>query len=160
MIRYTHLETPIGRLAVAEGASGLFEIRFPQDADPRPLPEDWRFEPRLEHGAEEQLLAYFAGELTTFELPLAHHGTPFQLRVWEAVRSIPYGETKSYGEIAKDIGGVARSVGTANGSNRLPIVIPCHRVVGFDGSMTGYAGGLDRKRRLLSLEGASRPLFR
>jgi methylated-DNA-[protein]-cysteine S-methyltransferase len=104
--------------------------------------------------AAEQLDAYFAGELTTFDLPLAPRGSGFQLRVWTALREIPYGRTESYGELAQRIGspGAARAVGLANGKNPIGIVIPCHRVVGSNGSLTGYGGGLDRKRRLLDLE--------
>jgi methylated-DNA-[protein]-cysteine S-methyltransferase len=104
--------------------------------------------------AAEQINAYFAGELTTFDLPLAPRGSEFQLRVWTALRDIPYGRTESYGDLAKRIGspGAARAVGLANGKNPIGIVIPCHRVVGSNGSLTGHGGGLDRKRRLLDLE--------
>jgi methylated-DNA-[protein]-cysteine S-methyltransferase len=104
--------------------------------------------------AARQLDAYFAGELTTFDLPLAPHGSQFQQRVWAALRDIPYGQTESYGELAERIGspGGARAVGLANGKNPIGIVIPCHRVVGSDGSLTGYGGGVDRKRALLDLE--------
>jgi methylated-DNA-[protein]-cysteine S-methyltransferase len=104
--------------------------------------------------AAEQLDAYFAGELTTFDLPLAPRGSEFQLRVWTALREIPYGRTESYGDLAQRIGspGAARAVGLANGKNPIGIVIPCHRVVGSNGSLTGYGAGLDRKRRLLDLE--------
>jgi methylated-DNA-[protein]-cysteine S-methyltransferase len=104
--------------------------------------------------AAEQFDAYFAGELTTFVLPLAPRGSEFQFRVWTALREIPYGRTESYGDLAQRIGspGAARAVGLANGMNPIGIVIPCHRVVGSNGSLTGYGGGLDRKRRLLDLE--------
>jgi methylated-DNA-[protein]-cysteine S-methyltransferase len=104
--------------------------------------------------AADQLDAYFAGELTTFDLPIAPHGSQFQQRVWAALQEIPYGETESYGELAQRIGspGGARAVGLANGKNPIGIVIPCHRVVGSDGSLTGYGGGVDRKRQLLDLE--------
>ena len=104
--------------------------------------------------AAHQLDAYFAGELTTFDLPLAPRGSKFQQRVWAALQTIPYGETESYGELAERIGspGGARAVGLANGKNPIAIVLPCHRVVGSDGSLTGYGGGLDRKRQLLDLE--------
>lgn len=104
--------------------------------------------------AGAQLAAYFAGELTAFDLPLAPRGTAFQLRVWAALRDIPYGETESYGALAQRIGspGASRAVGLANGRNPIGIVVPCHRVVGADGSLTGYGGGLPRKRFLLDLE--------
>jgi methylated-DNA-[protein]-cysteine S-methyltransferase len=118
------------------------------DADPRGRgAEPFR-------GAADQLDAYFAGELTTFDLPLAPRGSEFRQRVWAALQEIPYGQTESYGQLAERIGspGGARAVGLANGKNPIGIVIPCHRVVGSDGSLTGYGGGLDRKRQLLELE--------
>jgi methylated-DNA-[protein]-cysteine S-methyltransferase len=104
----------------------------------------------------DQLGAYFAGELRAFDVPLAPAGTAFQRRVWDALASIPYGETTTYGELAAEIGrpGSARAVGAANGANPLAIVVPCHRVIGADGTLTGYAGGLPAKRALLTLEGA------
>jgi methylated-DNA-[protein]-cysteine S-methyltransferase len=101
-----------------------------------------------------QLAEYFAGERTSFDLPLTMHGTPFELRVWEALRTIPHGETRSYGELASQIGapGSARAVGRANGRNQISIIVPCHRVIGADGTLTGYAGGLQAKRALLEHE--------
>jgi methylated-DNA-[protein]-cysteine S-methyltransferase len=99
-----------------------------------------------------QLEAYFAGELTDFDLPLAPAGTSFQLRVWSALRTIPYGRTWSYAELARQVGSASRAVGLANGKNPIALIIPCHRVIGSDGSLTGYGGGLDRKRYLLELE--------
>jgi methylated-DNA-[protein]-cysteine S-methyltransferase len=111
--------------------------------------------------AREQLAAYFAGELTAFDLPLDLRGTDFQQRVWAALRAIPYGETRTYGELAASLGAptASRAVGLANGRNPVSIVVPCHRVVGAGGSLTGYAGGVGRKRALLDLEagGALRP---
>ncbi|GAA2772516.1 methylated-DNA--[protein]-cysteine S-methyltransferase [Streptomyces showdoensis] len=121
--------------------------RPPEDTfgtpDPRPFDE-----------AVRQLDAYFAGELTAFDLPLHLVGTPFQLRVWEQLRLIPYGETRTYGELAEALGnpGASRAVGLANGKNPVSIVVPCHRVIGAGGSLTGYGGGLDRKQRLLAFE--------
>jgi methylated-DNA-[protein]-cysteine S-methyltransferase len=105
--------------------------------------------------AAVQLAAYFAGELTSFDLDLEPIGTPFQLRVWTALRDIPYGQTISYGALAVGLGAplASRAVGLANGRNPISIVVPCHRVIGTDGSLTGYGGGLDRKRFLLDLEG-------
>ncbi len=104
--------------------------------------------------AAGQLAEYFAGQRTEFGLPLALNGTDFQRRVWAALRKIPYGETISYGELARGLGqpSASRAVGLANGRNPIPIIVPCHRVVGSDGSLTGYGGGLDRKRFLLALE--------
>ncbi|MDX2597050.1 MULTISPECIES: methylated-DNA--[protein]-cysteine S-methyltransferase [Streptomyces] len=108
--------------------------------------------------AEEQLAAYFAGELTRFTLELRLHGTPFQRSVWEQLTRIPYGETRSYGELAVALGspGASRAVGLANGRNPVGIIVPCHRVIGAGGSLTGYGGGLDRKRRLLDFERGER----
>ncbi|HEY9374533.1 methylated-DNA--[protein]-cysteine S-methyltransferase, partial [Streptomyces sp.] len=117
------------------------------ERDPRPFGETMR-----------QLDAYFAGELKEFDLPLHLVGTEFQLRVWESLRAIPYGETRTYGELAEALGnpGASRAVGLANGKNPVSIVVPCHRVIGASGSLTGYGGGLDRKKRLLAFEsGAS-----
>ncbi|MFB7834086.1 MULTISPECIES: methylated-DNA--[protein]-cysteine S-methyltransferase [unclassified Streptomyces] len=113
------------------------------EPDPRPFGE-----------AIRQLDAYFAGELTEFDLPLNLIGTPFQLRVWEGLLRIPYGETRTYGELAEELGnpGASRAVGLANGKNPVSIIVPCHRVVGASGSLTGYGGGLDRKQRLLAFE--------
>ncbi|WP_369147435.1 methylated-DNA--[protein]-cysteine S-methyltransferase [Streptomyces sp. R44] len=113
------------------------------EPDPRPFGETIR-----------QLDAYFAGELTEFELPLNLVGTPFQLRVWEQLLRIPYGETRTYGELAEELGnpGASRAVGLANGKNPVGIIVPCHRVIGAGGSLTGYGGGLDRKQRLLAFE--------
>ena len=126
----------------ALAASGA-EARLEPDAAPFPL-------------LRRQLAEYFAGERTAFELPLAPAGTPFQRNVWDALLAIPYGETRSYGELAAAVGkpGAARAVGRANHDNPIGVVIPCHRVIGAGGALTGYAGGLDRKRYLLELEGA------
>jgi methylated-DNA-[protein]-cysteine S-methyltransferase len=103
--------------------------------------------------AAAQLDAYFAGDLKAFDLPLAPAGTQFQRRVWSALQAIPYGQTCSYGELARRVGSAGRAVGLANGKNPIALIIPCHRVIGSDGSLTGYGGGLDRKRYLLELEG-------
>jgi methylated-DNA-[protein]-cysteine S-methyltransferase len=124
------------------------------DGEPAP---HWRRDPEALRAAAEQLRSYFAGELTGFDLPLAPSGTDFQQRVWAALREIPYGRTVSYAELAVAVGrpGAARAVGAANGRNPIAIVIPCHRVIGSAGALTGYGGGLDRKRLLLDLEAAA-----
>ena len=110
--------------------------------------------------AAEQFAAYFAGDLRRFDLALDPHGTDFQRRVWDELIAIPYGETRTYGQLAAGLGspGASRAVGLANGSNPLAIVVPCHRVIGSDGKLTGYAGGMDRKRLLLDLEAGITPL--
>ncbi|MEP6995266.1 MAG: methylated-DNA--[protein]-cysteine S-methyltransferase [Acidobacteriota bacterium] len=155
-VRHCFLETPIGRLRLAGDRTSLREISFPnrvpaaQSRDEHPgVP----LEAPLREAAR-QLEAYFAGELDRFDLPLAPEGTAFQKEVWALLREIPYGETSSYGSLARRLGrpAASRAVGAANGRNPIPIVIPCHRVVGADGSLTGFGGGLPIKRQLLALE--------
>ncbi len=145
----TTFPTPIGPLTL-HARDGALSGVWMEDDD---LPELVEDAPPLGE-ARRQLEAYFAGELHEFDLPLAPSGTGFQLRVWEELRAIPYGETISYGELARRMGdpGLARAVGLANGRNPLPVIVPCHRVIGADGSLTGFGGGLDRKRKLLELE--------
>jgi methylated-DNA-[protein]-cysteine S-methyltransferase len=157
--RRTHVivDSPIGPLTIVaeDGSISALHMdaqRHAPDAAALGLPGDPREEPFAT--AAGQLAAYFAGELTEFDLPLAPAGTDFQRRVWNDLRAIPYGQTISYGELARRVGNPAasRAVGLANGRNPIAIVVPCHRVIGADGSMTGYGGGLDRKRFLLALE--------
>ena len=156
---YGFLETPIGRLLVARDTAGVRLIHFRAH---KPAAR-WERHDRAFDDVATQLAEYFDGKRRVFELPLKPEGTPFQLRVWNALLEIPYGETISYGELAARIGdrSASRAVGLANGSNPLPIVIPCHRVIGSNGKLTGYGGGLPIKERLLALEGAlpSRTLF-
>jgi len=154
VMRYRWIDSPLGRLLVAGDREGLRSIAFDR-GDRRCMPEsDWIRDDGLLVDPASQLEAYFAGQLVRFDLDLAPTGTPFQLAVWEALETVPYGKTVSYGEIAIRIGKptAVRAVGTANGANPLPIVIPCHRVIGKDGSLTGYGGGLDLKAFLLELE--------
>jgi methylated-DNA-[protein]-cysteine S-methyltransferase len=163
-IFYTHLETPLGPLLAAADAEALVMLEFGAGRRPPRPASDWTARPSspLLRAAAAQLAGYFAGRRRAFDLPLRPQGTPFQLDAWEALRRIPYGETRSYGEQATAIGrtGAARAVGAANARNRLVIVIPCHRVIGGDGSLTGFAAGLSRKQALLRLEGAlPRPLL-
>ncbi|MGP3925319.1 methylated-DNA--[protein]-cysteine S-methyltransferase [Streptomyces sp. 8N616] len=157
---HTVVDSPLGPLTlVATGAvlSGLYmtEQRHRPPEDTFGTPDDAPFAE-----AVRQLGAYFAGELTTFDLPLRLDGTPFQQRVWEALRRIPYGATVSYGQLADRLGNpsASRAVGLANGRNPIGIIVPCHRVVGASGSLTGYGGGLDRKRRLLDFESGTESL--
>ncbi|TVV73007.1 methylated-DNA--[protein]-cysteine S-methyltransferase [Sphingomonas solaris] len=155
-------DTPVGRLTLVADDTGLVAILWPDD-DPRrvPLPSlvDAPDAPLLSDTAR-QLDAYFGGTLRRFTLPLAPRGTPFQQAVWRALATIPYGETRSYGDIARQIGRPAavRAVGAANGRNPISVVIPCHRVIGAGGALTGFAGGLAAKRHLLALEGPARLL--
>ena len=146
------IESPLGKLLLVGDGESL--ARLAMSPRPNDVPEGGRHDAAAFGAVEEQLRSYFAGELTEFDVPLAPRGSEFQLRVWNALLEIPYGETASYGEIAARIGrpGMARAVGRANARNPIAIVCPCHRVIGGDGSLTGYAGGLDTKRALLELE--------
>ena len=144
-------DTPVGQMALAGEGDAISRLYLPG----LPLPRlASRETPLLARGREE-LLEYLAGARRDFDLPLAPQGTPFQQRVWAALREIPYGQTRSYRELALAAGSPRgyRAVGMANHRNPIPILIPCHRVVGADGSLTGYAGGLELKRKLLELEG-------
>ncbi len=157
-MHYRYLDTPIGPLLLARDDIGLRLIRFegPAEAGPHVPSHDNLFEDVV-----AQLTEYFAGTRRQFELPLAPAGTPFQQRVWAALLDITYGHTISYGELASRIGqkSASRAVGLANGSNPLPIVIPCHRVIGANGKLTGYGGGLAIKERLLAHERGDRRLL-
>jgi len=144
----------VGRLLLAGDEKGLRRISFQDGLHPVELAESWQRTEEPFREAIAQLDAYFAGRLHRFDLALAPEGTPFQREVWSALTTIPYGETVSYGELARHLGRpvASRAVGAANGRNPIPIIIPCHRVVGADGSLTGFGGGLAIKRRLLELE--------
>jgi methylated-DNA-[protein]-cysteine S-methyltransferase len=155
------LDSPVGPLTLVatDGAlSGLYmeKQRHLPSEETFGAPDDPDTEPFATVAA--QLTAYFAGELTEFDVPLALHGTPFQERVWTALQGIPYGETTTYGDLAAELGSptASRAVGLANGRNPVGVIVPCHRVVGSTGSLTGYGGGLDRKRYLLDFERKTR----
>ncbi|MBN8730270.1 MAG: methylated-DNA--[protein]-cysteine S-methyltransferase [Acidobacteria bacterium] len=149
--------TPIGDLLVAGDGNTLSLIGFPQGKGRREPHPDWNEDSSAFAAVRRQLDAYFSGTLRRFDIPLAPRGTEFQLAVWEALTHIPYGETITYSDLAIRIGNPAavRAVGAANGANPIPIVVPCHRVIGADGSLTGFGGGLDTKRWLLRHEGAA-----
>jgi methylated-DNA-[protein]-cysteine S-methyltransferase len=151
---FTHLSSPIGPLLLAADSTGLREITFPKNGAPASQQTDWIEDSSVFAEAIRQLRAYFAGELESFDLKLAPEGTSFQQRVWSELGKIPYGETISYGQLARRIGNpnASRAVGLANGSNPIPIIIPCHRVIGSNGKLTGYGGGLPVKEKLLALE--------
>ena len=156
-LAYAVLETPIGPLTVAGREGALVRIDFPiRPPDPRAL--GWRHSPAELAEPLRQLDAYFAGELQDFTLTLQPQGTPFQRAVWRTLQAIPFGEAVSYAQIAARIGKPAavRAVGAANGRNPIPIVVPCHRVIGKDGSLTGFGGGLPAKQWLLAHEGVRR----
>jgi methylated-DNA-[protein]-cysteine S-methyltransferase len=164
MILYRQLDSPVGLLTVAATDAGLHAIEFPRNRHPADR-EGWmRGDHRLLDLAVRQLDDYFAARRRVFELPLAPRGTDFQRTVWMTLAGIGYGETISYAQLAQRVGRptAMRAVGAANGRNPLPIVLPCHRVIGADGALTGFGGGLPTKQFLLELEGAlpkSRDLF-
>ena len=153
MIHYRTIDSPIGPLVLAGHGRVLTNLRMLNQTH-EPNRADWVRDDRAFHDAVDQLDAYFAGKRTDFDLELDLAGSEFQRQVWRALLTIPYGETRSYGQIAEQIGaaGAARAVGLANGHNPIAIIVPCHRVIGANGSLTGYGGGLDRKRSLLEME--------
>jgi methylated-DNA-[protein]-cysteine S-methyltransferase len=157
-ILYWHeIDSPVGRLLLAGDGESLIQVCFQSGPRPSRPQSSWRQDAAPFRAAIAQLEEYFAGRRQAFELPLAPRGTEFQRRVWRALGAIPYGRTISYGELARRIGrpSASRAVGLANGANPLPIIVPCHRVIGADGSLTGFGGGLPIKRKLLALEGAT-----
>ena len=154
-VNYAYLDTPIGTLLIAGDAAALLSIAFEQRGRAAKPEPEWQESQRGTVGeAARQLREYFAAKRTGFDLPLAPEGTPFQRAVWRQLQQIPYGETISYGELARRVGNpkASRAVGSANGANPLPIVIPCHRVIAGDGSLGGFGGGLPTKQTLLALE--------
>ena len=154
-MNYAYLDTSIGTLLIAGGADAIERISFPKHGKPVQPEAGWRQSPRGPVAeAIRQLREYFAGRRVNFDLPLAPEGTAFQRAVWRGLQEIPYGTTISYGELARRVGNpkASRAVGSANGANPLPIVIPCHRVIAGDGSLGGFGGGLSTKQSLLALE--------
>lgn len=156
MTAWTRIPSPIGDLILVATDGRLTEIRFTTGPRPGAPPAGWPEDRRPLEQVIRQLDEYFAGERREFDVPLAPHGTPFQRRVWDALLNITYGRTASYGDIARAVGQpkAVRAVGLANGRNPIPIVIPCHRIIGSNGTLTGYGGGLPIKQTLLELEGA------
>jgi methylated-DNA-[protein]-cysteine S-methyltransferase len=154
MMYYCYFDTPIGELLLAGEADSLFMIGFPKGAMRRDPEADWIYNEAPFEDVRHQLAEYFAGERKDFDLPLSLEGTEFQVAVLKALQEIPYGETRSYGAVAKQIGRpkAVRAVGAANGRNPIPIIVPCHRVIGSTGDLTGFGGGLDTKAELLRLE--------
>ena len=154
MMRYCEIPSPVGRLRLAGDEEGLRGISFQNRFSSAGVAEDWKQADEPFREVIAQLEAYFSGKRRAFNVPLAPEGTPFQRQVWSVLLTIPYGETRSYGELASRLGRskASRAVGAANGRNPIPIIIPCHRVIGADGSLTGFGGGLAIKRQLLELE--------
>jgi len=159
---YCFLDTPIGDLLLAGDEESLSLVAFPEGSMRRDPDPDWIYNEKPFAEARRQLTEYFAGSRKQFDLPLSLSGTEFQLLVLEELRRIPYGETVSYGDIAERIGRPAavRAVGAANGRNTLPIIVPCHRVIGSGGDLTGFGGGLDAKEALLRLEAENSELMK
>jgi methylated-DNA-[protein]-cysteine S-methyltransferase len=155
-MHWTTYPSPLGPLRLEAGPSGLARLRFPDEGGRL---DDGDRAPEAFTDAVEQLDAYFAGDPRGFELPLDLHGTPFQRAVWDALLAVPHGTTTTYAALARAVGRPdrARAVGAAVGRTPVPIVVPCHRVVGSDGALRGYRGGLERKRALLALEAGARP---
>lgn len=153
-VYYTRFESPVGPLLLVGDAKALRRVSFESGKRSVPPQAEWKQNRSAFAEVIRQLQAYFRGELKEFDLPLSMEGTDFQLRVWNELRAIPYGETISYAQLARRIGNpqAVRAVGAANGSNPIPIIVPCHRVIGSDGSLTGFGGGLSTKKRLLELE--------
>lgn len=162
-IRFLTMPSPVGDLTLAARATGLACVYFARHQHAPPWREQTRWTPDHDESnpesillarARDQLNAYFDGVLTVFDLPLAAEGTPFQRQVWAELRRIPFGSTSSYGAVARSLGrpSAARAVGAANGRNPIPIIVPCHRVIGANGSLTGFGGGMERKRWLLNHE--------
>jgi len=153
-IYYTWFESPIGPLLLAGADSKLKLVSFAKGRHARQVDPDWIEDASVFAEAIDQLQRYFAGNLETFDLPLLLEGTTFQKKVWTALKDIPYGETISYKTLAQRVGSpkAVRAVGAANGANPIPIILPCHRVIGNDGSLTGFGGGLPLKQKLLALE--------
>jgi methylated-DNA-[protein]-cysteine S-methyltransferase len=160
-IWYRVIDSPIGQLLLAGDGHALRRLAFVRNDEPRP-DTGWRSDDRdALSGVCRELDAYFAGRLNRFRTPVAPEGTDFQRRVWAALCDIPYGRTVSYGELARQIGAekAVRAVGAANGANPIAIIVPCHRVIGANGSLTGFGGGLPVKRALLDLEQGKRRLL-
>jgi methylated-DNA-[protein]-cysteine S-methyltransferase len=158
---YTTFDSPIGELLAVGDGEALTRLQMQAGRRPVPIDPSWKRDDDALDPVRTQLEEYFAGARTTFEIPLAMIGNGFELSVWAALQEIPYGETVSYGAIARAIGHPTafRAVGLANGRNPVAVIVPCHRVIGADGSLTGYGGGLERKRLLLDLEAGVLPLL-
>lgn len=161
LVFYTTVETPVGPLLLAGDSDGLRRVSFENSKRFAIPPAGWMQNKQIFCEVIRQLNEYFAGTLKEFDLFLAPEGTPFQLSVWRGLRTIPYGETISYAQLAERIGNprAVRAVGHANGANPLPIIVPCHRVIGSDGDLTGFGGGLPVKIKLLAIESRQKSLL-
>ncbi len=153
-LRYTTVDSPIGELLLLGDEHAVRGLYMQDGRRPTRIAPSWEPSPAPFTDVQRQLSEYFDGRRRAFDLPLVMDGSPFERKVWQALQDIPYGETVSYGEIARRVGrpSAARAVGLANGRNPIAVIVPCHRVIGADGTLTGYGGGLERKRVLLELE--------
>ncbi len=160
-LKCTSLESPIGELLLLGDEHALHGLYMQDGRKPIRIAPSWELSPQPFTNVASQLSEYFAGERFAFEVPLVMRGNRFECRVWRELQAIPYGETVSYGEIARRVGqpSAARAVGLANGRNPIAVIVPCHRVIGADGTLTGYGGGLERKRLLLELESGQSSLL-
>jgi len=151
---YSYLDSPVGDLLLAGDGDSLHYVSFPKGHKAFTPQEKWTRDDARFGPVKDQLSAYFAGTLRVFDLQLTLHGTNFQKKVWRLLLEIPFGETRSYGDLANQLGspGASRAVGLANGSNSIPIIVPCHRVIGSTGKLTGFGGGIETKQFLLELE--------
>lgn len=158
VMRYRVIESPVGPLTLAGNDKALTNLHMQDQSHPPTGRDAWVLDEQAFPEVVDQIDAYFAGELTEFDVTLSLEGTPFQQQVWSALQDIPFGETVSYGKLAARIGQptASRAVGLANGRNPVAIIVPCHRVIGSTGTLTGYAAGLDRKQKLLDLEQSHR----
>jgi methylated-DNA-[protein]-cysteine S-methyltransferase len=158
---YTKMESPIGDLLLVGDGEALCRLDMQQGRSPTAINPRWERRDEAFADVRRQLTEYFDGRRSSFDVPLALEGNSFEQRVWDALCEIPYGETVSYGEIARRIGqpDAPRAVGLANGRNPIAVIVPCHRVIGADGTLVGYGGGLERKRLLLDLESGVLPLI-
>ncbi len=154
MKRYCYYNSPIGKLLLTGTDGILEELYFPNSQEKNHIPDEWQYDEASFKEVLQQLAEYFTGERRDFDLRISPKGTDFQKRVWQELQKIPFGQTACYGDIAERIGNpkASRAVGMANSKNPLPIIVPCHRVIGKDGSLTGFAGGMDIKQQLLELE--------
>ena len=153
---YCYMKSPVGKLLLAGDPDGLKHINFPDEKKPVTPGPDWLEKPAFFISAAAELEEYFAGKRRRFSIDIAPQGTSFQLSVWRSLQRVPYGKTISYGQLARQVGNpkASRAVGAANGANPVPIIIPCHRVIGASGDLTGFGGGLEVKKYLLELEKA------
>lgn len=158
-LSYSYFDSPVGQLLLAGDETSLHYLSFPSGHKAFEPHAAWTLNDKPFGAVKAQLAAYFAGELHQFDLPLTLHGTDFQKSVWQYLATIPFGETRSYGQLAHDLGTpkASRAVGAANGANPLPVILPCHRVIGSTGKLTGFGGGIPTKKFLLELEGVLKP---